>query len=227
MPGAERAIVVPVAGADDRATRRLLTLPFEPGGSPFRIKGVAYRGHVEYCDRFVPGGHRAALEALGRPAVREFFDQPFLASSYYDVFPLAMAGIGCSRALGVSFLDFVAQRSRWQAAEDVKGVYRLVLKVAAPQMLASRLPRFIAQYFDFGGVELVDVQPGRVSAMRTGIPAPLAEWYIAVSEPYVEVILEKAGAKNVVTTKNLPIDLEEHAHGVDLLRIPMLIEWET
>ncbi len=214
-----------MTGDDERAAHELLTLPFAPGEAPFRIKGVAYRGHVEYVDRYVPGGNRAVLDALGLPALTKFFAQPFLASERYDVFPLAIAGIGCGRVLGRSFLDFVRERASWQATEDTRGVYRLVLSAASPGALASRLPRLVAQYFDFGGVTVVAADAGHVEAVRTGIPRPLAEWYVAATEPYIATVLRLAGAKNVATIPGALTPENVTDHGVPLVRIAFRVEW--
>jgi hypothetical protein len=49
-------------------------LPFPPGSSPFRIKGVAYRGHVDYAASFIPGGERAVIEGF-RDAARAFREE--------------------------------------------------------------------------------------------------------------------------------------------------------
>ena len=38
-------------------------LPFAPGSSPFHLKGIGYRGHVEYENAFIPGGASAVNAA--------------------------------------------------------------------------------------------------------------------------------------------------------------------
>lgn len=209
---------------DERAVAMLSDLPWPPGQSPYGIKGVAYRGHVEYCERFVPGGHAAVLAALGRPDLDAFFAQAFLASTRYDVFPLALIGLGAARVTGVGFLDFVRERSRWQANEDVHGVYRWLLRLTSPEMIAARLPRLIAQYFDFGDAAIDVVEKGHLRTIRRGLPRPLAEWYAAVSMSYLEVLIGLAGGQGVHCTVG-EITLEGRAHGIDVVSMEMEAWW--
>src|SRR5262245_8543837 len=95
----------------DDGSSELRAFPFAPGASPFRIKGVAYRGHLEYAQAHVPGGVAGMLADLGDPRLRAFFEQRFLASTFYDVVPLAIAGIVCGARAGQSFLEFVRTRT--------------------------------------------------------------------------------------------------------------------
>src|SRR5690606_38162592 len=73
-----------VAWKSDGAAE-LAALPFAPGEAPFRVKGTAHRGHLEYVAQHVPGGVAAMCEAFEDPRQRAFFAQPFLAASLYDV----------------------------------------------------------------------------------------------------------------------------------------------
>lgn len=213
-----------MADTNDRAIAMLLDLPFAPGLSPFRIKGVAYRGHLEYVERFVPGGNAAVLAALNRPELDAFFAQPFLASTRYDVFPLAIAGIGCARVTGQPFRQFVRERSKWQANEDVNGVYRWMLRITSPETVAARLPRLISQYFDFGEQRIDVMEKGHLRAARTGMPLPLAAWYVAVSEAYMEVVIGLAGGRDVRCESAEP-EIEGRSHGVDIVSLPMEVRW--
>src|SRR5690606_12713961 len=53
----------------------LRSLRYPPGESPFHVKGIAYRGHLEYVEAHVPGGVDAMKAAFPDPAVAAFFDQ--------------------------------------------------------------------------------------------------------------------------------------------------------
>src|SRR3954447_20372280 len=103
-------------------------LPFRPGEGPFRIKGVAYRGHLEYVAEHVPGGIAEMLAGFRDPALVQFFEQKFLPSSLYDIIPLVVAGYVCARQSRRTFYDFVRVRSRYQAQKDISGIYRLLIK---------------------------------------------------------------------------------------------------
>ncbi|MEZ4370496.1 MAG: hypothetical protein R3B07_06705 [Polyangiaceae bacterium] len=65
------------------------SLPFPAGESPFRQKGSAWLGDLDYLAEVVPGG-LPALQASLDPALRSFVASPFRASDWYDVFPSAL-----------------------------------------------------------------------------------------------------------------------------------------
>src|SRR5271165_5876625 len=108
-------------------------LPFVAGTSPFRIKGVAYQGHVDYAARFIPGGERAVIEGFRDPGLRAFFEQQFLAASWYDVLPIVPVWHVCARLLDQNPTDFLKVRTRHQALRDINGIYRFILKLASAE----------------------------------------------------------------------------------------------
>lgn len=203
-------------------SRELSSIPFEPGESPFRIKGMAYRGHLDYVAANVPGGIDAMLGAL-QPAQRRFFEQPFLAASLYDVFPLAQAGIPCGRLTQQSFLDFVRHRSEAQAASDVGGVYKVLLAFASPEAVATRLPRLVSQYEDFTDVEMQRPTESAVEGSARGLPRALFPWYATVCDAYVRVVVTKAGAKSCKLEATATPAGE--AHGVPVVDMDFEISW--
>jgi hypothetical protein len=171
-------------------------LPFRPGEAPFRIKGQAYRGHIAYTELHVPGGMKAAVAALRDPALRAFFDQQFLAASFYDVYPLIAMGWVCARLAGTTFPEFLRIRTRAQVDFDMGGVYKLLLKLASLEMIAAKIPVVSARYFDFGTVDIATPSPKVVEATRREIPATIAPWLGPIGETYVIRALERSGAKN-------------------------------
>jgi hypothetical protein len=201
-------------------------LPFAPGESPFHVKGLAYRGHLAYAEKFVPGGNAAILTALDADAKLEaFFGQSFLASSRYDVMPLALAGLGASRVTGLTFHEFVRLRSNWQAREDVNGVYRMMLNLASPEMVASRFPALMQQYLDFGHAETEVVAKGHVRTTTRGIPLPLVAWASAVSQGYLEEVFRIIGARGTDITFAGASPAKEPAHGVMALDLTTDVRW--
>jgi hypothetical protein len=169
-------------------------LPFPAGTSPFRIKGVAYRGHVDYAASFIRGGEQAVVDSFQDPALRTFFEQPFLAASWYDVLPMVPAWHACAKLLEQNPTDFLKVRTRHQALSDIHGVYRFLLKFSSAESIAVRAPRVIQQYFDFGATEASVVSPGLVRVVASGIPTFLVPWLRVVAETYLLVALELAGA---------------------------------
>jgi hypothetical protein len=199
-------------------------LPFRPGDGPFRVKGVAYRGHLEYVSEHVPGGVEEMMRGFRDPALKEFFAQKFLPSTFYDVIPLVVAGYVCARQSRRSFSEFVRIRSRYQAEHDVGGIYRLLIKLISPMHVIERLAALQAQYFDFaaGGVELIGERHALLQ--RPQLPAMLAGWTATVLESYIDVLLTRAGAKSVLTRPR-PILPDGEIRGVPAVTWQCDITW--
>ena len=189
------------------------------------MKGIAYRGHLAYAERFVRGGNAAILSAVSSDAQLEaFFSQGFLASTRYDVLPLALAGIGAARVTGLSFHQFVRIRSGWQAKDDMNGVYRMMLNLASPEMVGTRFPALMSQYFDFGRTETVVIGPGHVRTITTRVPLPLVAWASAVAQGYLEEVFRIIGARGTQIT-HAEARPAEAVHGVTALDLPSDIQW--
>jgi hypothetical protein len=204
--------------------QELFDVPFGAGESPFKVKGIAYKGHLDYTERYVPGGVRAMVAELDDDAQTRFFDQPFLAASMYDVFPLAQAGVACSNLTRLSFPQFVRIRSRVQAEADIKGVYKFLMNLVSAEAIAQRIPKIMGQYFGFLETEVTEVEKNRVVGLQHGVPRPLAGWLALVGAAYLDTALKLAGT----TAPNTVAELETAggtAHGVSLCTIRFTVTW--
>jgi hypothetical protein len=193
-------------------------LPFPAGRSPFHVKGVTYLGHVEYATSHIPGGERAVVEAMHDPALRAFFEQKFLAASWYDVLPMVPVWHACAKLLGQNPTDFLRERTRHQATRDIHGIYRFILKLASAQAVALRVPRIMQQYFDFGATSSSVVGPGLVRITVSGVPEPIVAWLRIVGETYLQVALELAGV-TFAQLRRMPVTPAGEAHGVRLASV--------
>lgn len=202
----------------------LAAWPFPPGESPFAIKGTAYRGHIDYVERHVPGGMKAMCEAMPDPAHAAFFEQPFLASSLYDLCPLVVAAGPCGALMGMSPSEFAATRARDQAPRDLGGVYRFLLAMVPTGSVARRLPQILTQVFNFGATTVAEHGKGKVSAMIEGIPEALAPWMAVIMSAYGEAALRTSGAKEVAFVVR-PGDVDGTAHGVRTVRCSVEIAY--
>jgi hypothetical protein len=169
--------------------------PSPVGENPFHAKGSVFRTTGEILDQYVEGGLPAVLERVGDPALRAFWEQPLLAGAWYDVFGMVMLVREIARMRGVPYFKVVSEMSRLVAMADLNGIYRALLRLATPELIAPRLPRIQARYMDFGNVVVGSVSRGRADATRTGHPRVLAHWYVAVITGFMPCILEAAGAK--------------------------------
>lgn len=212
----ERAEIQPPA---DGGLAQLLVAPFSPGQGPFRIKGNAYRGHLSYVDSYVPGGreaHAESLRSLSRErgeAMARYFEQNFLASAWYDVYPLALAGAACGHLTGEDFLSFVYNRSCAQARADIGGVHRFLLRFVSAKSIALRTPGLMARYVEFVTVESTAVDAYTMRSSFAGSPVALAPWLAAVMEGYITTVVEIAGNTRPRTTTTAVLATGDH-HGV-------------
>jgi hypothetical protein len=175
------------------------SLEIAPGAGPFRIKGSAYKGHLEYVERYVPGGVARMLEGFRDKRQAAYFEQPFTYSSFYDLFPLVAAGHVAGRQAGLSFTQFVRVRARYQAERDLEGIHRVLMSLATPYMAIDRLPNVLTQYMTPLGDSIVEhLSTGGVRMQRRQLPRIVARWFQLVFEAYTEVVLQRSGAKTVV-----------------------------
>jgi hypothetical protein len=198
--------------------------PFAPGASPFGIKGTVYKRHLEYVAEVVPGGVAASLEGLPSPDYARFFEQQFLAASFYDIFPLLVAAGPCATLMKTTAHDFVAKRARDQAPKDLNGVYRFLLAMVPTASVARRLPQLLQQMFNFGSAEALRDEPGSVSAAILGLPEVVAPWFSVVINAYGETALRVSGAKTASMVMRIG-DVVGDKHGVPIVRCPVEIRW--
>ena len=187
------------------------TLPYRPGESPFRVKGVFYRGSVEYIERTVPGGVRAVLGAIQGEALRGFLEQPFVAATFYDVFPLVALGYPSASLCGQPIDRFLRHRSRFQAEQQATTVYRSLLSLTSSAAIATKLPLLASQLYNFGTTEVEQTGPSTVEVRRGGLPVELLPWYVPGTESYLVTALRLSGAINPrVTSSAFRPDKKEH-----------------
>lgn len=209
----------------NRPDLEAIVSPFPPGESPYKVKGIAYKGHIEYVDAHVRGGSRAMIDGMATPALQAFWGQPFLASTFYDIFPLAQSGAVCARLCGEPVRGYLDKRGRTQARSDIKGIYRLLLKLVSAEAVATRLPKFRQQYFSYGSMRAEVVAPRHVKGQSSGVPEPIIHWSTAVIVPYFETVLELTGAKEPKVAFQPPVRRGPDEHGVELVDIAYDLRW--
>lgn len=204
----------------------IAALPFAPGSGPFRIKGVAYRGSLQFVDEVIEGGMNELRADFPLDGFRRFFEQPFLPSVLYDIFPLVLTTACVAKRQGRDFAELVDARARYQARKDLTGVYRLMLRLAPSTILAKRVPKLVAQYFDFGALRSLPVGPGHVQTIVGEVPVPLEPWLTTCLESYSTLVLETGGAQNV-QAKAQRSELAGERAGVQLSTITHDVTWDA
>ncbi len=163
----------------------------------FRCKGLVYREIAAELSALSAGERAEFLEDLADPTLRAFTNQIFLAGGWYDVLPMVAWSEVAARRAGLPLEQYLRQRAIVTANRDLSGVHRTILKVVSPKLAMYGLVRVTARYFDFGSTALTSEEPDRVVVSRKGLPRALNPWYAHVSSPYMQIVLEHAGARDV------------------------------
>jgi len=198
-----------------------MACPFAIGEAPFRIKGNAYRGHLDFVEKHLSGGLAAQAEAFRTlssehgEAWAEYFEQTFMSSAWYDTYPLAVAGIACGLVEGESFLEFAYRRACVQARQDIRGIYKWLLKFVSAKQIALRVPGLVGRYFDFGRVECSAEDAITIRTDFSGVPSALWPWVAQLVSAYITTVIEITGkeAPSVVITEAEAMG-EEHGQAI-------------
>ena len=200
-------------------------LPFKPGASPFRINGVFYLGLRRYIGERVDGGLERLAVELGDGELAAFVRQTFLATSFYDLLPIAPLMETLARLAKQSFGEFVRRRSRAQAIHDCEGVYKAFMgRRGSDKELLDGICKTSARIYDFGKTEYAVVRPGVVDMVRVQVPDPILGWYQTSTAEYFCAVLEHAARPEaqVHCYKREPLHVMQ---GVRLWRMTFRAEW--
>ena len=216
-----------VSGQRTSERRLLVTdrLPVPAGASPFHVKGHVYQKMIADFEASVTGGVLALLERIGDATITEFATQHFMASSWYDALPMMPLSLAHARALGLPFHQHLRDRGRWVAENDVPGIYRVILRLASPDLVISRLPRAAMQYFNFGRSETVTVRQGLARVSQEGVPQTLVPVIAATTEGFVCATMEMAGGRRV-QVRCIEATKDGDRGGVQTSRIVVEVAWE-
>ncbi|MEI8256152.1 MAG: hypothetical protein WCJ30_10825 [Deltaproteobacteria bacterium] len=194
------------------------------GTSPFHVKGLVYIRTRGYFDAYVPGGFRALIESMPDPALRAFISQQFLAMRWYDALPVEPLVRAEAARTHQTVSAYLKKRAGWQAEEDIKSVYSLLLRIASPERVANHLPRLMSQIVDFGVLTVEPGPTGGVVMRMRGMPALLVPWYQGGFAAYAERALLLAGAKKVAYDITVSPPSGEQA-GVTLVDLVVSLRW--
>jgi hypothetical protein len=209
---------------DGQALSLAPPLTVAPGRGSFRIKGLAIEGLHSYVAQNVPGGTARVFESIEDPVLREYVKQPFLAASRYDILPYLQTVVAAAAVTGMPASRFLAEQCSWQAARDVSGVYRLLLKVASPETVAQRLGLVWGRYFDFARIDVVAVTPGSVVLSVRQLPSFLLPWYRAGAVTAGNTVIALAGATDIKVAIT-PAQSDGQAAGHPLCRFEVRRTW--
>lgn len=196
------------------------TAPFERGAALFAAAPPPASVHLEtrlpckrkVADPKVKGSaflsvRRSVAELRGEEAVKAALratvidgNEPFrlegiVATGWYPIawYRAWLAGIRHALGEGPGLLRDIGARC---ATNDLKGVYRVFMKMLAPETLFSITPRFFNSFYDTGQIEILDSRHGRTHARWTGCTGFDANMWAELTGS-TEAFLEHAGGSHV------------------------------
>jgi hypothetical protein len=199
--------------------------PYQPGTSPFHVKGLTYRNAIDFFDSDLAGGSAAVIAELRDVRLREFLSQRFLAGTWYDVLPIVSILQTAAQVGRRTPLELMRKMARESAQKDINGVYRLLLKLASPETVVERLPGAAKQVFSFVTVAVQNFGERAYRVTSDGVPTLVAGIYMASTEAYVARALELAGAREVRQLWLAPTPLGSR-EGLPIVRLNRELHWK-
>jgi len=184
-------------GSDRRWFERM---PRPPGKSPFRVKGLAYKGLVHYVSTKVDGGMSAVAGSIREPMLRDYIMQPFLASSYYDFLPLVAASAAVALLTNVPLEIFGQSQGRAQAKYDAEHAYRTFIQGRSIADFPSRFKIIATRYYDFGEWEANSFSPNTLTFVERGIPAWAIPWFSPLQSGYISTLVGLVAKRDASVT---------------------------
>jgi hypothetical protein len=131
---------------------------------------------------------------------RELHGEPcaaLLPNGQYQADPYVAVLEKAGKEMKQSCEEMTVEIARRNAREDLTSIYRVFLRIAAPQRVLEHIPRLWRMYFDFGTVTVTINDRGRFVGECHGIPAHLLDWASGGWRGFVPTAIELAGGKRV------------------------------
>jgi hypothetical protein len=159
----------------------------------YKVKG----SHVVMANKWVderlgPGTFKDLVAAHGDP-----WNGLLFPVTWYDVDPLQQALVVVGQKLGRSVEDLTMEIARENARKDLTTIYRIFMRIAAPQRVMSNTPKLWSTYVKFGEARAVTNEPGHYVGECEGIPRHFLEWTCGAWRGFVPTAIELAGGKDV------------------------------
>jgi hypothetical protein len=159
----------------------------------YKVKG----SHVVMASKWVDerlgaGTFKRLVQDQGDP-----WNGLLLPVTWYDVDPLQQALTVAAQMLGRSLEDLTMEITGQNARRDLTTIYRIFMRIAAPQRVMSNTPKLWSTYVNFGDARAVTNEAGHYIGECTGIPRHFLEWTCGAWRGFVPTAIELAGAKNV------------------------------
>jgi len=210
------------AQTDIFVIRSTADLPFPPGQSPFRCKGNVYNHVKEFHAVRVPGGIEAVAAAL-EPELRSFYLTRFLTGSWYDFLPITLLERAAVTLAGDAPQSYLRAAGTDLAERDVKGVHKLLLRFASPEIALARMASVYRQYYSFGSMR-IEAHHDVVKSYVEGMPAIVAPIQRVVAAAFARRLVVMAGSRSADTSFG-DLQPDGERHGVKLVKHVVSTRW--
>lgn len=200
-PRSSRMMDLPPPSVPPTSDRRWFErVPRPPGKSPFRVKGLAYKGLLHYAATRIDGGMAAVANSMRDPLLREYIVQPFLASTHYDFLPLVSASAAVAAMTNVPLETFAQSQGRAQAKYDAEHAYRAFIQGRSIEDFPARFRLIATRYYDFGEWEASSFSKGTLTFVEKGLPAWSIPWFSPLQSGYISTLVHLISRKEASVT---------------------------
>ena len=197
-------------------------LPVAPGESPFKVKGISYRGIMGFLDKQGEEFTDQVLQSFS-PDLQAFYRQPFLGASLYDVLPIRPLTAAIAQRLGVSHRAYLHAGATKQAKFDGRTVYRGTAHLDPFEIVRRHAS---LKYYSFLQTAcVIHEEELRAEEYVRGMPQYLAEWYIAAQEGYLAEALRRAGAKDPTVHGDFSKPLPPDSRPLEKAELVFTMSW--
>lgn len=197
-------------------------LPVPAGQGTYRIKGEFYR-QLELTRQHIETKRPGVLDGLlERAGLLDFVKQQFLASVLYDLMPLPRIVMCMADALERDVRELTRKMGTNAIEAQLQGTYAVLFSRLTTANVHQRFPPLLEHLYDHAP-SIMEARTHGAYLLRRGVPLGLAEWWNLVSVPFLQVPLERNGARGF--TAQTKIIEREVKGGVPLGDCEWTLTW--
>ncbi len=189
----------------------------------FLARGLVYQGLRDFAQLRLPGGLPSLLARLPIDEAARL-GGTLLASEWYDALPVAVIAAEAAKLADQPLQDYMFANARWQGERDLGALQKIFLGLPSPEEVALRLPRAAGHYFNFGGGESQLIGARCIRLTKRHIPRSLVAWFHGVCLGFADVVLTRAGARNLIM--DLVSSEAEAKEGLDSITLFFELSWK-
>jgi hypothetical protein len=154
----------------------------------YKTKGTHLLAAQQWVDQRLGAGTFAELFQLtpGRS---------LLPNVWYEVDPLVRALSTVAKRVDRPLEEIVMEIAARNARDDLRSVYRIFLRIAAPVRLMAWTPQLWSTYVRFGVARALHNEKGHYLGECSGVPTRLLDWVCGAWRGFVPTAIEVAGGK--------------------------------